>query len=69
MISVEPGTPAEQGGMLLGDILVRFAGGAVADTDDLQRLLGPDRVGQATPATVLRGGEPRELVVTPGERG
>ena len=69
LISVEPGTPAEQGGMLLGDILVRFAGGAVADTDDLQRLLGPDRVGQATPATVLRGGEPRELVVTPGERG
>lgn len=68
IVMVEPGSPAETGGIGIGDILVKFAGTAVSDTDDLQTLLGAERVGQATPVTVLRGGEPRELSITIGER-
>lgn len=65
---VEPGGPADQAGVLIGDILVVMAGHKLTDTGDLQALLGPDSVGQAMPLTVLRGGEPKELTVTPGER-
>ena len=68
LISVEPGTPAEQGGLLLGDILIGLDGQPVRDTDDLQTLLGGDRVGKATQVRVIRGGELREVAVTIGER-
>jgi S1-C subfamily serine protease len=65
---VAAGTPAEHGGVLIGDIVVGLGGQAVRDTDELQRLLGPDRVGQATPLRIIRGGELREISVTVGER-
>jgi S1-C subfamily serine protease len=61
-------TPAEKGGILLGDIIVGLGGQPVKDTDDLQALLGPERVGQATPVRVVRGGELKEVTVTIGER-
>jgi S1-C subfamily serine protease len=68
VVAVEPGSPAEHAGMMLGDILVSLAGAKVMDTGDLQGLLGPDTVGTAVPAKVLRGGEPSDLTVTVGER-
>ena len=68
IVGVEPGSPAERGGLLLGDILARMAGAQLLDTGDLQRLLGPDSVGKATPMTVLRGGQPLDLTITVGER-
>jgi len=61
-------TPAEQGGVLIGDIIIGLSGQPVRDTDELQRLLGPERVGQATPLRIIRGGEIREISVTVGER-
>lgn len=69
IVGTEPDGPAERGGVLVGDILVGLAGAAVKDTDDLQSQLGGERIGQALPVKVLRGGEPRELSVTIGERG
>ena len=68
IVGVEGGSPAERAGLLVGDILIALAGTATADTDDLQALLGPQSVGKATPVTILRGGERRELSVTVGER-
>lgn len=67
--SVEPGSPADKGGLLMGDILVSLAGSPVDGADALQAQLGGDRVGVATAATVLRGGETLDVTVTPGERG
>ncbi len=58
----------EAAGILIGDILVEFGGAPVADTDALQAQLGPSRIGQATPAAVLRGGERKLVTVTVGER-
>jgi S1-C subfamily serine protease len=69
IVGTEAGGPADQGGVMVGDILIGLGGETVADTEDLQRLLGGERIGQATPVRVLRGGEPRELSVTVGERG
>lgn len=65
---VEPGGPAERGGIMLGDVLVALGDQPIRDTDDLQIALGPDSVGQSVKAGVIRGGEPRELSVTIGER-
>jgi S1-C subfamily serine protease len=69
IVSVEGGSPADAAGLLIGDILVRIDGARLEDHAELQAALGADRVGRATPLTVLRGGEARELSVTVGERG
>lgn len=68
VVSVEPDSPAARGGLLIGDVIIGMAGAPVRDTEDLQALLGPERVGQPTTVTVLRGGERRELTVIVGER-
>lgn len=68
IVGVEPGSPADRGGLLVGDILVALGGSPLNDTDDLHNLLGPSSVGKATPVTLLRGGERQELEVTIGER-
>jgi S1-C subfamily serine protease len=68
IVGVEKDGPAEKGGAVIGDILVGFAGKPVRDTDDLQAALGSDTVGKATEAQVLRGGEPKTLTITVGER-
>ena len=60
--------PAAAAGFLQGDILVRLGSTAVSNADDLQGLLGPDTVGTSVTASVVRGGELRELTVTVGTR-
>ena len=68
LVSVESGSPAEQGGLMVGDILVAVAGQPVADPDALLVSLSGAVVGQPTPVEVLRGGQPQTLTVTVGER-
>jgi S1-C subfamily serine protease len=68
ILAAEPDGPADKAGLLIGDILVGFAGAPVRDTDDLLGLLGPERIGAQQQARVVRGGELREVAVTVGER-
>jgi S1-C subfamily serine protease len=68
IVGVEAGSPAEKSGLILGDVLVAFAGQPIADPRDLQAALGSATVGTATTATLIRGGERKDLSVTPGER-
>ena len=68
IVGVDAGSPADKGGVLIGDILVAMDGSKVKDTDDLQALLGPESVGKEAKLTVLRGGEPASVTVTVGER-
>ncbi len=60
--------PAEQGGLLVGDILVGVGGQAVGDPDDLFAALNSDTVGKQVAVEVLRGGKPETIKVTVGER-
>ncbi len=62
------GTPAEQAGLLVGDVIVAFDGVAVGEPEDLLTLLRGDRVGRAVPLAVLRGGAPVTVTVTVAER-
>ncbi len=68
VVHVADGGPAAQAGFLQGDILVRLGEERIVSADDLQALLGPNRVGAALPATVIRGGERKEFTVTVGKR-
>jgi S1-C subfamily serine protease len=68
VIQVAEGGPAATGGVLQGDILVKLDGNAISNADDLQGLLSPNRVGTSVTASVVRGGELREVSVTVGSR-
>ena len=60
--------PAQQGGLLVGDILVAVSGRPVGDPDDLFSVLNSDTVGKSIAVEVLRGGKPETLKVMVGER-
>ena len=62
-----PGGPAERGGLLIGDIVVRAAGAAAADLPALRAALASS-VGKTATLSILRGGEAKELQVEVGER-
>ncbi|NJN17567.1 MAG: PDZ domain-containing protein [Oscillochloris sp.] len=68
VVRVEPGTPAAAGGLILGDVLLSFAGNTLHDTDDLQALLAGELVGKPAEMKILRGGVAHTLQITVGER-
>ena len=65
---LEENGPAEKGGLLVGDTLVKVGGVTVNDPDDLFSALNSDTVGKSIPVEVLRGGKPETVNVTVGER-
>lgn len=66
--SVEPGSPAESGGLMLGDTIVALDGHPMHHIDDLLTLLSGDRVGKAVPVRIVRGGQVQDMTVVIGER-
>jgi S1-C subfamily serine protease len=68
VVSVEPGSPAEQGGLLLGDAIVALDGQPIRHIDELMAQLSGERVGTAVPVRIVRGGQVQDLTVTIGER-
>ncbi len=68
IVRVEQDTPAEKGGLLIGDILVSLDGMPIAGSDDLQALLSGERVGSEVPVQVIRGGTLQTLNVMVGQR-
>src|SRR3989449_2171205 len=68
IITVEPGSPAEQAGLMMGDLLVSLGSQPTTDGATLRAHLGAERLGQSMPAKILRGGEPRDIAITVAER-
>lgn len=68
LISLEPGGPAEQAGLLIGDVLVALEGVPVTDTYEVLALLGPERIGQTVNLQVIRAGTLLEVSLVVGER-
>jgi S1-C subfamily serine protease len=68
LVGVDEGTPAAQGGLMVGDILTGLAGTPVDDPDKLLAILSTSPVGQPIEVEVLRGGKPLTLNVILGER-
>ncbi len=67
VVSLEPHSPAQQAGLLEGDVIVGYAGRPVAGIDDLHRLLADETVGVQAPLTILRRAEKLVLTVVPDE--
>lgn len=68
VVNVEPDSPADRGGVLIGDILLALDDRAVSDPGDVLAALGGDRIGQPVALRVARGGRAERLTVTVGER-
>ena len=66
--SVETDSPAETGGLMLGDIIVTFGGEAIRNPDDLAAVLRGDRVGQEVPLRIIRAGTVQDVEVEIRER-
>ncbi len=69
LASIESSSPAEKGGLLIGDSIVALDGQPVRHLDDLLALLSGERIGKSVPVRILRGGQVQELKVVVGERG
>ena len=68
LVSVERGSAAEAGGLIVGDILIAIEGQSVTDHDALMVHLSGEMVGKPISIQVLRGGQPLAVTVTVGER-
>ena len=64
---VEPGSPAEQVGIMAGDVVVAVNGEAVAGSSALRNEIGLIRVGETVEITVLRDGDTRNVTATIAE--
>jgi S1-C subfamily serine protease len=68
VVSVEEKSPAETGGLIVGDILAGIDGQPVEDHDGLFACLSGDAVGKSLPVEILRGGQPQTLKIKIGAR-
>jgi S1-C subfamily serine protease len=68
VVAVEPASPADRAGVMIGDVLVGLDGASVADVEDIHGLLGPEKVGSRALLRILRAGGLTEVSITVGER-
>lgn len=62
-VMVEPNSPAEKAGLLVGDILVGLQGEALNSAHDLQSALDVEQIGKTFTVSVLRGGKTEDISV------
>jgi S1-C subfamily serine protease len=67
VLGVDPGSPASRAGLREGDIVVEFAGQAIAGIDDLHKHLTGAQVGVRSSLTIIRHNEKLSLEIVPEE--
>ena len=67
VVRVEPESPAEKAGVMLGDVFVALDASPVRDIDDVQACLAGERIGKPLKASIIRGGTLAEVVIVVGE--
>jgi S1-C subfamily serine protease len=68
IVSVQPGSPADQAGLVLGDAILSFEGTPLRHPGELLPLLDEERIGKEASLSILRTGEVRDVRVTVGAR-
>lgn len=68
LVGIESDSPADEAGLMVGDILTGFAGEPLTEPDDLFASLAGEVVGEQVALEILRAGQKQELKVTIGER-
>jgi S1-C subfamily serine protease len=64
---VVPDSPAADGGLRAGDLLLSIDGVRILDSGNLQRVMSEDRIGRPVTAEISRDGERRQVTVRPAE--
>ena len=62
--AVENGSPADEGGLIPGDVIINFNGKAIIDSGDLPPAVGGVRPGESAPVKIYRDGSQKTLTVT-----
>lgn len=57
VVQVVPGSPADQAGIMTGDVIISIDGKPVSSVDDLQRFLGRAPIGTSVTVGIIRGGQ------------
>jgi len=68
VVNVEAGGPSSTAGLLIGDVVVTLDGAPVGETDDVQAVLGSQRVGSTVRAQIIRAGASAQVEITVGDR-
>jgi S1-C subfamily serine protease len=68
VVGVAADSPAARAGILVGDVILACDGQSIESPEELLDVLTADRVGRDVALRLLRGGAPRDLSVTVGER-
>ncbi|HXV64264.1 MAG TPA: trypsin-like peptidase domain-containing protein [Vicinamibacteria bacterium] len=68
VLSVQEGSPAEQGGLFLGDVILEVAGQRIESPAQLLSLLTEERAGKNLEMRLLRTGSEQTITVTAGVR-
>ena len=63
------GSPAEKAGLMRGDRIISVSGDTIASWKDLDVAIGIRRPNRDITVTVLRGGQPVAMTVTPVAEG
>ena len=66
--TVQPGSPAEQSGLEVGDLIVQFGGRSIQSSDDLAAQIRSVNPGQRIPVKVVREGKEQAVTVMVGQR-
>lgn len=68
IISVEPGSPADRGGLFVGDLVVAIAQTPVRHPGEVAARLDEASIGKPLSVRVIRAGQTVDLTLTAGER-
>jgi S1-C subfamily serine protease len=68
VVSVEPGGPADQAGVLLGDILLGVGNTQLEQIEELRAFSDSGVIGKPLNAKLIRAGTLQEVAITVGER-
>ena len=68
VLEVEPESPAQKAGIVIGDILVALAGHPVARLEDVHAQLRGEAIGKPLALKFVRGGATQEVNIVVGER-
>jgi serine protease Do len=64
---IEKNSPADKGGLLAGDVIIKFDGKEIEASNDLPRVVGNTKPGKVVPVEIIRKGASKVLNVGVGE--
>lgn len=68
VVSVEAGSPAEHGGLYVGDTIVALGSHPVSNMEEMLAALAASEPGSTSVVEIVRGGQHQQVTVTIGER-